>query len=175
MAKRDEFLELALKAGAILATSTTSMMAVSMDGWIGVDLDGTLAMRVPGRYSPYAIGAPIPRMVQRVCDWIDAGRDVRVFTARACDGDPMVDVAVRAWCLRHIGCELQVTAVKDHLMVELWDDRAVRVEADTGRVLSVVTDASTAHLCGTCKGLGVDMATYCPHGKLEGFLCPHCG
>lgn len=112
------------------------------DGWIGVDLDGTLAKRIDrargdGTFDRYAIGEPIPAMLARVCEWLDMGREVRIFTARACHGDPIVDKAVRAWCLRHIGCELMVTCTKDYLMDELWDDRAITVECDTGRILTV--------------------------------------
>jgi hypothetical protein len=106
------------------------------DGWIGVDLDGTLAKRLPDRDSLLEIGAPIPSMVARVCAWLDDGRDVRIFTARASHDDPLIENAIRAWCLRHLGCELMVTCAKDRHMLELWDDRAVSVEQDTGRVLT---------------------------------------
>jgi len=106
------------------------------NGWIGVDLDGTLAKRIPDRDSLLEIGAPIPAMVERVCAWLDAGRDVRIFTARASHDDPAIDKAIRAWCLRHLGAELRVTCSKDRHMDELWDDRAVTVEQDTGRVLT---------------------------------------
>jgi hypothetical protein len=34
--------------------------------------------------------------------------------------------------LEHIGVELEVTATKDYAMTVLYDDRAIRVEADTG-------------------------------------------
>ena len=42
---------------------------------------------------------------------------------------------IEAWCLKHIGQIIPVTNVKDYGMEELWDDRAVQVEANTGRVL----------------------------------------
>ncbi len=112
-------------------------------GWIGVDLDGTLAITVPDRFQIDVIGQPIPSMVRRVCEWIDAGRDVRIMTARVGptrveNGEAEVaERAIRAWCLRHIGCELPVTCTKDYEMAELWDDRAVSVERDTGVVLTL--------------------------------------
>lgn len=42
---------------------------------------------------------------------------------------------IQAWCLEHIGTALRVTASKDFAMIQLWDDRAVAVEMNTGRVL----------------------------------------
>lgn len=47
----------------------------------------------------------------------------------------MVCAIIRSWCLEHIGQELLITNVKDFGMYELWDDRAVTVEPNTGRVI----------------------------------------
>lgn len=117
-----------------------------MKGWIAVDLDGTLAeglIRSDDTFDPYEIGPPIKPMVERVKNWLKAGEDVRVFTARLTphpnDKQPrdihkMID-AVHAWCLDHIGSLLPVTNVKDNQMKQLWDDRAISVEHNTGRVL----------------------------------------
>ncbi len=112
-----------------------------MSGWIGVDLDGTLA-QYDGWKGPEHIGAPIPAMVDRVKRWLSDGREVRVFTARAwvllgsaeqqAEGQSIVK-AIDAWCAQHIGQTLPVTCIKDFGMIELWDDRAVQVEANTGR------------------------------------------
>lgn len=120
-----------------------------MSGWIGVDLDGTLAM-YDGFKGPEHIGAPIPAMVERVKRWLAEGREVRIFTARvgACnmvndqgvrDCNTFAEEArkhVQAWCLKHIGIVLQVTATKDFGMVELWDDRCVQVQPNTGMPVS---------------------------------------
>ena len=104
-----------------------------MSGWIGVDLDGTLA-HYGGWQGPDHIGAPIAPMVERVKDWLAAGKDVRIFTARvAFDEAGEARTAIQAWCLRHIGTELPITNVKDYGMVELWDDRAVQIITNTGR------------------------------------------
>lgn len=103
--------------------------------WIGVDLDGTLAV-YDGWNGPDKIGRPVPRMIARVVNWIKEGKNVRIFTARvAISGtDEMkARVAIRNWCIRYIGCDLPVTATKDYDMVELWDDRCVHVERNTGR------------------------------------------
>lgn len=103
-------------------------------GWIGVDLDGTLAF-YDGWKGVDHIGDPIPKMADRVRDWLKEGKEVRIFTARACnqDGDrAQVVAAIDAWCERHFGQKLTVTATKDYGMIELWDDRAVQVKENTG-------------------------------------------
>lgn len=122
-----------------------------MSGWIGVDLDGTLA-KWGGYVSPDHIGEPVPLMVERVKRWLADGRQVKIFTARVDGGQAAIllgdkhgeqfqDVeriksSIMAWCKKHIGQELEVTNVKDYGMVELYDDRAVRVEMNTGRIMS---------------------------------------
>ena len=70
--------------------------------------------------------------------WLRRGVDVRIFTARACD--PAAVPHVEAWCLEHYGRVLPVTNVKDYGMVVLYDDRARRVEINTGRVYNVIRD-----------------------------------
>jgi hypothetical protein len=111
-------------------------------GWIGVDLDGTLATYDTWKGAAH-IGEPIPDMIFRVRKWLAEGRDVRIFTARvSSDGtgerererfDAMV--AIEEWCRKHLGRQLPVTNVKDYAMVELWDDRAVQVEMNTGKLI----------------------------------------
>lgn len=102
-------------------------------GWIGVDLDGTLAEYHGWKPGNPSIGAPIPAMVSRVLDWCNAGKDVRIFTARASAPELIPDVI--AWCKEHLGRELPVTNVKDFSMIELYDDRAIQVEMNTGRLI----------------------------------------
>ncbi len=109
---------------------------MSGKGWIGVDLDGTLA-KYDGWKGPAHIGDPIPAMVERVQRWLAEGKTVKVMTARVSTDDrhELADVhlAIQAWTRKHIGTELEATCVKDYAMVELWDDRAVGVEPNTGR------------------------------------------
>lgn len=108
--------------------------------WIGVDLDGTLAkhdMHGDGTWDGREIGPPVPAMVARVKEWLAAGRNVRICTARVSSLHPEAEredtrVRIEAWCERHLGVALPVTAEKDYFMVELWDDRAVGVLRDTG-------------------------------------------
>lgn len=110
-----------------------------MAGWVGVDLDGVLA-RYEGFKGSTRIGMPVPAMVERVRRWLSEGIEVRVFTARMSEPNPRVRAeiaqAIRDWTRAHIGTALEATCVKDYAMDELWDDRAVAVEANTGRVLN---------------------------------------
>ena len=105
-----------------------------MRGWIGVDLDGVLAEHEGSMGE--IIGRPIRPMVVRVKEWITSGREVRVFTARACD--PRQVPAIKLWLEAQGLGGLSVTNVKDFDMVELYDDRAVRVKRNTG------------YICGGC-------------------------
>lgn len=104
-----------------------------MSGWIGVDLDGTLAF-YDGWKGPEHIGEPVGAMLFRVKKWIAEGREVRIFTARACVPEQIP--AVEAWCEKHVGVRLRVTNQKDFGMVELWDDRCVQVQPNTGEPVS---------------------------------------
>lgn len=116
-------------------------------GWIGVDLDGTLA-EYHGWKGADHIGEPVPAMVERVRAWLAEGRVVKIFTARvgwgagyspvsnASDDQAFIDnqrQLIEAWCVEHIGQKLEVTAVKDWAMVEMWDDRCVQVVPNTGK------------------------------------------
>jgi len=110
------------------------------NGWIGVDLDGTLA-----HYNQWIsidhIGEPIPAMVDRVKKWISMGIEVRIFTARVGEqpGRDIVNTKLNIynWCIQHIGVAIPVTCQKDFGMIQLWDDRCVQVETNTGKVLGV--------------------------------------
>lgn len=114
---------------------------MSAKGWIGVDLDGTLAHYTGWKGTDH-IGPPIPAMLDRVKAWLAEGQEVRIFTARVSEGAGSRGMeayyarrAITAWCREHVGQELEVTNVKDFKMRELWDDRAITVEQNTGRVI----------------------------------------
>jgi hypothetical protein len=111
---------------------------MSNTGWIGVDLDGTLA-----HYTTWpkdgSVGAPIPKMVNRVREWLKSNKDVRIFTARIAvhsargEEDQREQIQlIQNWCYQHIGKVLPITYQKDYAMVELWDDRAVQIVPNTG-------------------------------------------
>lgn len=110
-----------------------------MKEWIGVDLDGTLAY-YDGWKGPEHIGAPIAPMVERVKAWLAEGKyEVKIFTARVSGRDERelfaVHCAIQWWLMEHIGQYLEVTCTKDYAMAELWDDRCVQVEPNTGRLI----------------------------------------
>jgi hypothetical protein len=97
--------------------------------WIGVDLDGTLAHYEAKPYNPDHVGEPI--------------FEVKIFTARASKKDWASGEAydheaakrvVQEWSKKHIGVALEVTCEKDYGMIELFDDRCVSVEENTGRL-----------------------------------------
>lgn len=120
-------------------------------GWIGVDLDGTLAV-----YDKFVdirtIGAPIAPMVALVRQFIKDGKEVRIMTARVSLEPVVTDLhtgekvymsdvhkAIEQWCALNIGYKLPVTCVKDFHMEELYDDRAIQVEKNTGRLVGYST------------------------------------
>ena len=112
----------------------------AMHGWVGFDLDGTIAIDVPGgTWDKLAIGEPIPEMIELMKAYIAKGAEVRILTARAGDFDCVY--SIRAWCEKHVGQKLEVTDKKDYSMWCLYDDRAVTVERNTGKIL--VSDVAT--------------------------------
>lgn len=109
--------------------------------WIGVDFDNTLATDTTDRTDPYILGEPIEAMVFRVKDWIAKGYWVKIFTSRMnpysyTTGKPRdlekMEKCIKQWCIKHLGKELECTAMKDGLLEVIWDDRAVRVIKDKG-------------------------------------------
>ena len=105
--------------------------------WKGVDLDGTLAIYNSWE-GPTVIGEPVPKMLKRVKTWLENGYRVKILTARVNPKNKdylLAKAAIEQWCIKHIGTMLEVTCEKDYDMVELWDDRAVRVMVNTGEIL----------------------------------------
>lgn len=105
--------------------------------WIGVDLDGTLAQHQEGNWDRYVVGPAVIPMLGRVRNWVASGRRVKIFTARVAGGGEEANRqahAIQLWCQRHGLPSLEVTCQKDREMIELWDDRAVRVVQNVGMV-----------------------------------------
>jgi len=100
-----------------------------ISGWIGVDLDGTLAI-YDGLKGIEHIGDPVYLMLYRVNEWLQQGITVKIFTARA--AVPEAIPAIHSWLEKFGLPKLEVTNIKDFAMIELWDDRAIQVEANTG-------------------------------------------
>lgn len=128
-------------------------------GWIAVDLDGTI-LTYDNWVAWDVFGEPIAPMVERIRGWLAEGIEVRVFTARV--GLPaLIEGALAPSTVRRSRCRtsgvdfsdhMMVTAIQDKLesiglprlkvqcykdvdMIELWDDRAIQVVANTGRAL----------------------------------------
>jgi hypothetical protein len=104
-----------------------------MQGWIGVDLDGTLA-EYDARRGLEHVGKIVPGMHRRVQEWLSAGREVRIFTARG--SDPALRMLVKPWLREHNLPDLEVTNLKDSHLLQIWDDRAVQIEVNTGRIIT---------------------------------------
>ncbi|MBY3162105.1 hypothetical protein HFO65_15835 [Rhizobium laguerreae] len=106
----------------------------NQQGWIGIDLDGTLAL-YDGWKGIEHVGDPVELMAARVKAWHSAGRPMKIFTARVCVPEPERSAVIghiHAWLERHGLPVLEVTNIKDFGMIELWDDRAVQVQPNTG-------------------------------------------
>lgn len=126
-------------------------MSGAANGYIAVDLDGTLA-HYDGWKGVEYIGAPIAPMVQRVQQWLAEGKTVKIFTARVARKGyqrRLAELVIWAWCQTHIGIVLEVTNVKDMGMVELWDDRCVQVERNTGQPVGTHPAAHMGSFAGT--------------------------
>lgn len=104
-----------------------------MKDTVAVDLDRTLAKHTTWKGKDH-IGDPIPAMVERVKKWLSDGVKVVIFTARA--NEPENIPPIRKWLREHLGTELPVTNKKLSTFSEIWDDRAVKVQPNTGRVMS---------------------------------------
>lgn len=93
-------------------------------GWIAVDLDATLIEWGEGTSNPFDIrrlGNPIPKMVARVQQHLDAGETVRIFTARV--GPLPLEKALQA-CLtlreEHLPLGLPLFNEATHEPVAYW-------------------------------------------------------
>lgn len=122
------------------------------NGFKGVDFDGTLVKENgPG------FNEPVWPMVERVRGWLDNGEDVIIFTARG------YQKTVEDFCVKYFGKPLPITNVKQRGMSEWYDDRAIAVERDTGRILdtkvlaeeNAILRRQVAYLLGRCKKAGI--------------------
>ena len=116
-----------------------SKRQTTWEPWIGCNLDGTLARSTdPADFDPEVIGEPIPLMILRVQNALDEGHTVKIFTARmADDPDGSIEAAIKTWCLKNIGQELEVTCRKDPGMFQLWDDSVTRTEENMGTLAHI--------------------------------------
>ena len=115
---------------------------------IAVDFDGTLVkwpMEMPSvfdpdlKFDPSLVGETVELMANRVKEWLRQGHEVVIFTARVYDPKQaeIARVAIEKWCMDTLGKVLEVTCIKDHHIDVIYDDKAVTVEKDTGRILTM--------------------------------------
>lgn len=96
------------------------------------DLDGTMA-----HYSFWGsldqIGPPIKPIIDKIKELRAKGERCVIFTARA--QIPESKPFIEKWCLEHVGEILPIQNTKTLDIVQIFDDRAVSVEHNTGRCL----------------------------------------
>lgn len=107
---------------------------------IAVDFDGTLveyhSFQGIGVYGP-----PIQIMIDRVKKWIAEGHAVVIFTSRVYEHKRNYIANEEHKMIKHwlavqgLG-DLPVTSSKWPQFNEIWDDRAITVERNTGRILT---------------------------------------
>ncbi len=97
-----------------------------------VDLDGTLAEYTEWKGSNH-IGKPIPLMVNKIKGWIAEGIEVIIFTARADDPDNIPPI--EEWLNDNGLPNLDITNIKTPNINRIYDDRAIQVSKNTGKVL----------------------------------------
>ena len=122
-------------------------------GWYGFDLDGTLA-----KYDSWKgidhIGKPVKHMVDLIKEMHDEGKVVKILTARIAPhkledgtvGESYITVPdgeggvtrtyahqfINDWCHFNLGFIPEIVYQKDHLMLELYDDRVKQVVPNEG-------------------------------------------
>ncbi len=133
---------------------------VTGKGWYGFDLDGTLA-KYDGWKGIDHIGEPVRPMVDLIKRMHDEGKVVKIMTARVapkenpetkpnpyrtgnwCVQEPDVQTwalkgewtpleFIQEWCYRFLGFVPEIVYQKDHLMIELYDDRVKQVVPNEG-------------------------------------------
>lgn len=126
------------------------------EGWIGFDLDGTLAEYDTWKGISH-IGKPVKPMVDLIKKFHRQGIRVKIMTARVApqqledgtfgesyvtipDGEKGVtkefaSYYIRDWCHFNLGFVPEITYLKDHLMLELYDDRVKQVVPNKGIII----------------------------------------
>lgn len=122
-------------------------------GWYGFDLDGTLAVYDKWKGIDH-IGEPVKPMVDLIKKMHDDGKVVKILTARIAPhkledgtvGESYITVPdgeggvtrtyahqfINDWCHFNLGFIPEIVYQKDHLMLELYDDRVKQVVPNEG-------------------------------------------
>lgn len=101
-----------------------------------VDFDGTLAYQ-DNELGHYCLGDPIYPMVDRVKKWLSEDDEVIIFTARASTMSDLEKRDIERFCEKYIGRVLPITCIKTRDIDVFYDDKAVQVIFNTGKVVSV--------------------------------------
>ena len=122
-------------------------------GWYGFDLDGTLAVYDKWEGIDH-IGEPVKHMVDLIKRMHEEGKVVKILTARIAPhkledgtvGESYITVPdgeggvtrtyahqfINDWCHFNLGFIPEIVYQKDHLMLELYDDRVKQVVPNEG-------------------------------------------
>lgn len=117
-------------------------------GWVGFDLDGTLIKHcTQEEVVRYILGEPIAEVVQLMHKEKANGYELKIFTARVSMGcNPLEHTmarrifvikqtkAIQEWSKIKFGEIYDVTCQKDFNCIRIYDDRAMRVICDTGKL-----------------------------------------
>ena len=78
--------------------------------------------------------------MERVNVWLEGGFTVKIFTARV-SGEHAEEerTHIKHWLAKHGLPDLEITCIKDHDMLELYDDRAIQVIKNTGQLVEFST------------------------------------
>lgn len=118
MKRLEELLSMAEDAGEVIA----------------FDLDGTLA-KYTGWQGMQHIGEPIKKMVDKAMAYHNVGKKVVIFTARVSVDRTANEKLIKKWLVDNKLPPWQITAIKSMKFAKIYDDRAVAVEINTGRIL----------------------------------------
>lgn len=150
------------------------------EGWIGFDLDGTLA-KYDGWKGIDHIGEPVKPMVDLVKRMHDEGKVVKIMTARVAPhkledgtvGESYITVPdgekgatrnyahqfINDWCHFNLGFVPEIVYQKDHLMLDLYDDRCHQVIPNTGVTVEETAEEwekRARYLLDTVKEMNAD-------------------
>ena len=135
-------------------------------GWYGFDLDGTLA-KYDGWKGIDHIGEPVKPMVELMKRMHDEGKVVKIMTARVAPhkledgtvGESYITIPngengatrnyahqfINDWCHFNLGFVPEIVYQKDHLMLELYDDRVKQVVPNEGWLVEDIAASKRVH------------------------------
>ncbi len=158
-------------------------------GWYGFDLDGTLA-KYDGWKGIDHIGEPVKPMVELIKRMHDEGKVVKIMTARVAprqneDGivgeqgivlknehgveqHYVASYFIRKWCETNLGFIPEIVYQKDHLMLELYDDRVKQVVPNEGWLVEDIAASKRVHTTTTITKTELVSAKW--HDRLSFFM-----